>query len=101
MRLTITLQSGRASLHVNSVVRLAKAARTKGHAVTIFLMADGVTCLAEPSLLALAGEGVVLSVCEHNRSQYEAPAGIETVRYESQYEFAGFVADADRTVGFF
>ncbi len=101
MKLTITLQAGRASLHTNTVERLAKAARAKGNDVTIFFMADGVTCLAEPSLVALADDGVILSVCEHNRKQYGAPEGVDDVGYDSQYEFAGFVADADRTVGFF
>lgn len=101
MKVTITLQAGRASSHVNSVEQIAKAARAKGHDVTIFFMADGVTCLAEPKLMALADLGVVLSVCEHNRKQYDAPTDLPHVGYESQYEFAGFVADADKTVGFF
>jgi sulfur relay (sulfurtransferase) complex TusBCD TusD component (DsrE family) len=100
MKMTFTLHEGRGSAHVRTVVELVRAARRRGHEVTLFLMAEGVTCLADERLVALADIGVTLSVCEYNRKQYAAPEGVARVGYDSQYEFAGFVADADRVVGF-
>ncbi|MBI5815707.1 MAG: DsrE family protein [Nitrospinae bacterium] len=100
MRLVLVIHSGPESHNTNSLVKMAKAARAKGHDVTVFAMSAGVGNLARADFTALAARGVNITVCEHNRSQFKAPEGIEGVTYGSQYELAGFVADGDKVVIF-
>lgn len=100
MRLLMVLYTGFDSLGVNSVIKLARSARDKGHEVRVFAMAAGVTNLAREDFVSLLSAGVEITMCEHNRSQYKAPEGIEGVKYGSQYDLAGYVYDADKVVSF-
>lgn len=100
MRLLMVLYTGFDSLGANSVVKLARSAKDKGHEVTVFAMAAGVTNLAREDFASLPSAGVNITVCEHNRAQYKAPEGVEGIKYGSQYDLAGYVYDADKVVSF-
>lgn len=101
MRLTLVLHKGLNSLAANTVIRLARAAREKGHDVTVFAMSEGVTNLMREDFLSLRSDGVEITVCEHNRAQYQGHAEeVEGVKYGSQFDLAGYVFDSDKVVSF-
>jgi len=85
---------------MTSTIGIAKAALAKDHEVSIFIMAEGVLCLANAQFVELIDEGAKVIVCEHNRAAYKAPAGIRGVDYGSQYDFATLVQDCDRLISF-
>ncbi len=100
MNLLFILYTDVNSHNTASLVGLAKSARAKGSRVTVFAMSSGVGNLARKDFTALAADGVVITVCEHNRAENRAPEGIEGVKYGSQYDLAGYIADSDRVVSF-
>jgi sulfur relay (sulfurtransferase) complex TusBCD TusD component (DsrE family) len=100
MRLTLVLHKGLNSFETNTVVKLAKAARDKGHRVTVFVMSAGVTNLGREDFMSLCSAGVEITVCEHNRSQYQGEGEVEGVKLGSQYDLAGYVYDSDKVVSF-
>lgn len=97
MRLAILLASGFQSQDRRTVLRLAEAALTRGHHVSLFLMGDGVYCA--PAIAGLARSGATLVWCDHNareRGLSEVPG----VRAGSQYDWACMVAESDRALSF-
>ncbi len=100
MKLAILVHKGPDEAVVSSVIAVAKTARAKGHDVNIFAMAPGVMNLARDDFTSLIGDGVNITVCEHNRSQYMAPENIEGVKYGSQFDLAVYASDCDRFVSF-
>ncbi|MFW2331521.1 MAG: hypothetical protein ACN4E2_04420 [Nitrospinota bacterium] len=100
MKILFTLQSSYFDQDKISVINLTKAALKKRHNVDIFLMADGVTHLADEKFLELAKLGAVITVCEHNRIMLQAPLNLPDVKYQSQYELAQLVATADKVIAF-
>jgi len=100
MKFTILVHKGPDEAVVSSVIKIAKTARAKGHEVNIFAMAVGVMNLARDDFTALIGDGVNITVCGHNRSQYMAPDNIEGVKYGSQYDLAVYTQDCDRFISF-
>ncbi|VAX20793.1 hypothetical protein MNBD_NITROSPINAE03-1565 [hydrothermal vent metagenome] len=100
MKFTVLVHKGPDEAVVSSVIKIAKNARAKGHDVTIFAMAPGVMNLLRDDFTALIGDGVNITVCEHNRSQYKAPENIEGVKYGSQYDLAIYAQDCDRFISF-
>lgn len=68
-RLGILVNSDR---HGRQVLGLARAARSLGHEVSVFVMDDGTRLLRDASFLQLAGiEGVRLSLCQHSAAHHE------------------------------
>jgi sulfur relay (sulfurtransferase) complex TusBCD TusD component (DsrE family) len=100
MKLLLVLHSGPGHPNVTTVKMMAKEAVAAGHEVTIFAMSEGVLNLADPEFTGLTSTGLHLTVCDHNRGQFGATAGIDHVLYGSQFNLAGYVADADRVVSF-
>lgn len=100
MRMTLVLHRGLNSLETNSVIKLARAARDKGHDVTVFIMSAGVTNLGRDNFLSLRSDGVEITVCEHNRAQYQGTGEVEGVKLGSQFDLAGYVYDSDKVVSF-
>lgn len=100
MRLTLVLHKGFNSLEATSVIKLARSAQDKGHEVTIFAMSTGVTNLGREDFMSLTSAGVAITVCEHNRAQYQGQGEIESVKCGSQFDLAGYVYDSDKVVSF-
>ena len=100
MKIAILIHTGLDQGCARSAVGIAKAALAKGHEVTVFVMSAGVTLLADEAFTSLVGDGVNLTVCEHNRAEYKAPEGVEGVHYGSQYDLAGYVQECDRLISF-
>ena len=100
MRLTLVLHRGFNSFEANSVIKLARAARDKAHDVTVFIMSAGVTNLWREDFLSLSSAGAQITVCEHNRSQYQGEGDIEGIKLGSQFDLAGYVYDSDKVVSF-
>ena len=100
MKLTILVHKGPDEAVVSSVIGMAKAARARGLDVNIFAMAAGVMNLLREDFTNLIGDGVNITVCEHNRSQYKAAENVEGVKYGSQYDLAIYAQDCDRFISF-
>jgi sulfur relay (sulfurtransferase) complex TusBCD TusD component (DsrE family) len=100
VRITLVLYKGLNSFETNTVIKLARAARDKGHAVTVFAMSTGVTNLGRDDFVSLRSAGVEITVCEHNRSQYQGHGEIEGVKLGSQFDLSGYVYDSDKVVSF-
>lgn len=72
MKLGILVNTDR---HLDHILGLATAARTKGHEVVIFAMDEGVRLLDNAAFADLGGlEGVSLSFCSHSAREQ----GVET-----------------------
>ncbi|MCL4533564.1 MAG: DsrE family protein [Bacteroidetes bacterium] len=97
MRLAILLTSGFESRDCHTVLRLAEASLGQGHAVSVFLMDDGV--YSAPQLASLSERGALVVWCSHNAQQrgLAEPPGVQG---GSQFEWAAMVAGADRVVSF-
>ncbi len=100
MRLLMLVHAGPESSVIGTVTGVAGESRAKGHEVTLFLMSTGVMNLAREDFVSLVGDGVNITVCEHNRKEYKAPSGIEGIRYGSQYDLATYMVDCDRFISF-
>lgn len=100
MKIVILLHEGVKSANGPAALALARSSRGKGHEVTIFAMSEGVTHLASKDFCSLVDDGVALTICEHNRKEYEAPEGVDQVTYGSQFDLAGYIQDADRVISF-
>jgi sulfur relay (sulfurtransferase) complex TusBCD TusD component (DsrE family) len=74
---------------------LAGAALRQGHAVSIFLNADGV--LSATALSDLAAQGASLAACSLSARQ-RSVAPVEGVKWGSQLDWAEAVLDADRVI---
>lgn len=83
-----------------SIVAISRAALARGDELTLFLMSDGVTALADQRIAQLARSGAIISVCEHNRAQTNAPGALDSVRYESQFQLSLYMEQADRAILF-
>ena len=100
MKILFLIHKGFASPVADSAIKTARAALEAGHEVTVFIMAEGVTLLAREDFRSLAADGAQVTVCEHNRVQFQAPEGVEGVKYGSQYDLAGYIQDCERVVSF-
>lgn len=100
MRLTLVLHKGFNSLETSTVIKLARAAKDKGHEVTVFAMSTGVTNLGREDFMSLASAGIDITVCEHNRTQYQGQGEVEGIKCGSQFDLAGYVYDSDKVVSF-
>ena len=85
--------------HLDQVVGIARAAQSKGHAVTIFATDEGTRLLADPRFAALSSlPGVAMSFCEHSaRLHGGRPAGLpEAIVSGSQLENAAMASESDK-----
>jgi hypothetical protein len=98
MRLGIHVNTGR---HMKELVSIARAAVDRGHAVTVFVMAEGAGLLTEKAMDELAGlSGVDVSFCDYSTmemdfNRQEIP---EAVRTGSQLDNSIMVRDSDRVI---
>lgn len=98
MKLAILVNS---AAHLQHVVGLTRAAASKGHAVSLFTMDEGVGLLEDPAYAGLCRlDGVTLGLCEHSAKGYGLP--IEGLPREivrgSQYQNAVMTHHADRVI---
>jgi len=100
MKILLLLHKGFDSPLADSAVKLARASVAAGHQTQVFAMAGAVTLLARADFVSLVEHGVEVTVCDHNRAQYQAPAGVKLIKYGSQYDLAGYIQDFDRVVSF-
>lgn len=97
MKLAIQLTSRFGSEDVRTVRKLAEAALSQGHEVSLFLMEDGALHL--PFFKGLLEHGVVVALCAHNahlRGIFDSPG----VLFGGQLDWAKTVNEADRVVSF-
>ena len=109
MKLGMLLTAGVASESARTALRLARAARTQGHDVELFLMDDGVYGVKRGKRTPVADEmasliegGAVVAWCALNAEQRgvtadEAGPG---VLFGSQYDLAMLIGSADRFMSF-
>jgi len=97
MKLAIILGTGFESEDKYTVLRLAEAALSQGHQVSIFITAEG--CYAASELAGLADKGALLICCAKNMEARGLPE-LPKVHGSTQYACASIVAESDRTVAF-
>ena len=73
---------------------VAAAARSQGHRVRIFLVADGVAAARDPGFLSLIDRGVEVVACALNCSERGVEADPRVI-LGSQYDLAAMTSAAD------
>lgn len=98
MKLGILVNTDR---HAKAIIGLTRAAISKGHQVTLFMMDDGVRLLHNSSIVSLHEiSGVSMSFCQYSTDVI----GVSTkglakeVVSGSQYDNALMTRDADRVI---
>ncbi|MDD1744542.1 MAG: DsrE family protein [Candidatus Methanoperedens sp.] len=99
MKLGILLTSSPENENTNTVIEISRAAREKGHEVSIFLMYDGVYNVHKKEFAELAGKGVSIAVCALNAEQRNVQK-VEGILFGSQYDHACIAGDVDRFISF-
>jgi sulfur relay (sulfurtransferase) complex TusBCD TusD component (DsrE family) len=97
MKLAIQLLTGLDSEDARTARKLAEAALTAGHEVSVFLMDDGV--YHSEAFADLGQRGTNLALCAHNAHQRNLPR-VEGVLFGGQNDWAEMVADADKVISF-
>lgn len=99
IKLAILLATGPETGDIDVVAGISKAARTKGHGVSIFLMADGVRNVDHRDTVDLANRGVRITVCALNAGQ-KGVKPVSHALFGSQYDLSVMAKECDRLVGF-
>jgi sulfur relay (sulfurtransferase) complex TusBCD TusD component (DsrE family) len=109
VKIGMLLTAGVAGEGARTALRIARAARAKGHEVELFLMDDGVYAVKRGKRTPLADElaslvegGATASLCALNAEQRgvakdEAAPGVV---FGSQYDLAQLIDSADRFLSF-
>ncbi|HAM49245.1 MAG TPA: hypothetical protein DCP92_00570 [Nitrospiraceae bacterium] len=87
--------------HREHILGLAKAARAKGHEITIFNMDEGTKLLGDTTFRSLCGmDGVSMSFCDHSAKKTEISSeGIPPeIVCGSQYNNAVMIHETDKIV---
>lgn len=87
--------------HLDHIAGVVKAARAKGHPVTLFMTDEGVKFTRDPKfqeLLKVAG--VEFSCCDHSCERVGLHDKTEGISYGSQYNNAGMLHDSARILVF-
>ena len=87
--------------HLDAVLGIVRAARSKGHEVTVFVMDDGTKLLALAAFTALcSSEGVTMSFCDHSAQLLSVATGglPEDVVRGSQYNNAVMFHTVDKAI---
>jgi len=109
VKLGMLLTAGVASESARTALRLARAARTQGHDVELFLMDDGVYGVKRGKRTPVADEmasliegGAVVALCALNAEQrgVTADEAVPGVLFGSQYDLAMLIGSADRFMSF-
>jgi sulfur relay (sulfurtransferase) complex TusBCD TusD component (DsrE family) len=109
VKLGMLLTAGVGSESARTVLRLARAARAKGHDVELFLMDDGVYAVKPGKRTPVADElagliegGATVALCALNAEQRGVTAGeaVPGVLFGSQYDLALLIGAADRFMSF-
>ena len=98
MRLGIHVNTNR---HMRELMSIARAAVDRGHTVSVFVMAEGTSLLAEKGMGELASiGGVDVSFCDYNAKEMgiNRDEAAEPLRTGSQLDNAIMVRDSDRVV---
>ena len=98
MNLAIFVNTDR---HLDHVAGIARAARSKGHEVTIFTMDEGTKLLVNPGFSSLCKEpGVSMSFCDHAAKHMNVKTeGLpQEIVCGSQYNNAVMIHNADRVI---
>ena len=98
MNLGILINTDR---HADDIVGITKAALSKGHEVTMFMMDDGNKLLGNPAVTGLSEEaGVSMSYCDHSAQKLGiSKDGIpEKIGCGSQFDNANMNSQADRVI---
>ena len=99
MKLGILLTSSPENENTNTVIEISRAAREKGHEVSIFLMYDGVYNVHKKEFAELAGKGVSIAVCALNAEQRKI-GKVDGILFGSQYDHACIAQGVDRLISF-
>ncbi|MDD5615075.1 MAG: DsrE family protein [Candidatus Methanoperedens sp.] len=99
MKLGILLTSSPENENTNTVIEISRAAREQGHAVSIFLMYDGVYNVHKKEFAQLAGNGVSIAVCALNAEQRKI-GKVDGILFGSQYDHACIAQGVDRLISF-
>ncbi len=83
--------------YLEDVVGLARAAKAKGHDVTIFGMDDGTLLIAD--ICNQLGETAEVSYCEHSAGP-RGVSDVEGAKSGSQYQNAVMMHEVDKVVVF-
>ena len=109
MKFGMLLTGGVASEGARTALRLARAARAKGHDVELFLMDDGVYAVKRGKRTPVADElasliegGGVVALCALNAEQrgVTSDEAVPGVLFGSQYDLALLIGSADRFMSF-
>ena len=109
MKIGMLLTAGVADESARTALRVARAARAKGHDVELFLMDDGVYAVKRGTRTPVADElaslvegGVVVALCALNAEQrgVTKDEAVPGVLFGSQYDLAQLIDSADRFVSF-
>ncbi len=73
---------------------LARDAAARGDRVHVFLMVDAVEWTQDPAFMAIAGEGVRISLCAQNARERRV-AEVDGADWASLYVLAQIVAECD------
>ncbi len=99
MKLGILLTTGPENENTSTVIAISRAAREKGHEVSIFLMYDGVYNIHKKEFSELVDRGVNITLCALNATQRNI-SKIEGILFGSQYDNACIVNEVDRFISF-
>ena len=99
MKLGILLTTSPENENTNTVIAISKAARERGHDVSIFLMYDGVYNVHKKEFAGLVDKGVNIAVCALNVEQRKVNR-VEGILFGSQYDHACIAGDVDRFISF-
>ena len=98
MKLGIFVNTDR---HAEDLVGLTKAALSKNHEVSVFMMDSGVKLLSNPSVTALCNEpGVSMSFCDHSTGKLgvSKEGCPDKIRCGSQFDNATMNHEADKVI---
>ncbi len=87
--------------HAQDIIGLTKAAVSRGHEVTVFMMDDGVKLLSNPSVTGLCKEtGVKMGFCDHSAGRAKvSKEGIPSeVVCGSQFDNATMNHNVDKVI---
>ncbi len=109
MKIGMLLTAGIASESARTALRIARAARAKGHDVELFLMDDGVYAVKRGKRTPVADElasliegGASVALCALNAEQrgVTQAEAVPGVLFGSQYDLAQSIDAADRFLSF-
>lgn len=84
--------------NLEHVIGICGAAKAAGIEVSIFIMDDGCFLTKEPRFLALAKQGVSMTLCDHSFHEKGLTGKVEGVTHGSQFDHASIAHECDRFI---